>query len=657
MRSRRFSRDLQLAHARLRSRAPGPAHSAPGGDGDRQGSARAIIHDSEPARRRAVRRHQLRGHPRTLLEAELFGFEQGAFTDARQAKPGLIQPPTGARCSWTRSGSCPRAAGEAPEGARGARGSAASAARARAGRVSIIAATNERSPAARRERRFREDLYHRLAVLIFTCRRCASGATTSSQLAERLPGPGLRRLRAAPKKLAPEDARRAAYRWPGNVRELANVMERAALLGGGRRHRSRPRAGRRRPETAPRAAESVAGIDAGDATGGCERVRCCRSSRRRELEHLARRPAARHPARHAAGPHRQARAAAGRREAPSAAPGEPAAAPSAAPRRRRPASRRLPGLSRSTDAVEARRRRSCGRACSARSRRTGRDRGGPLRLLATGSIRRPVDGAPWPDRRVRTRAHEDIPSRAATPPLRCTKPVEQRPEPGARDTEDRVRSACTPRGPVGLSSRRRRAWWTRRRARAIHVAVEALKARADWRHVVSPAVGGPERRLARASGRAAHRRPTATGSRSPRSRACRSAARRGPAARRARVRSSRRSHGECRAREERARTGRGARRGAGRREVPTRLGIRARGAGPGLARLADRRRLDGTGHRRTAARVICSAATSLQVGDDEPAHPPGEGHEEAPRADRLECPRAGNPRGVLRPWRSGAGSW
>jgi hypothetical protein len=42
--------------------------------------------------------------PETLLEAEMFGFEQGAFTEARQAKPGLFQAPlTAGRSSSMRS--------------------------------------------------------------------------------------------------------------------------------------------------------------------------------------------------------------------------------------------------------------------------------------------------------------------------------------------------------------------------------------------------------------------------------------------------------------------------------------------------------------------------------------------------------------------------
>ena len=47
--------------------------------------------------------------PETLLEAEMFGYERGAFTDARQSKPGLFQLAHVGRCSSTRSACSPAA--------------------------------------------------------------------------------------------------------------------------------------------------------------------------------------------------------------------------------------------------------------------------------------------------------------------------------------------------------------------------------------------------------------------------------------------------------------------------------------------------------------------------------------------------------------------
>jgi len=170
--------------------------------------------------------------PETLLESELFGFERGAFTDARKAKPGLFQTAHHGTIFLDEIGATPEAlqaklltvieegvvrrlGGTRPEPAD----------------AWIISATNTDLLAAVRERRFREDLYHRLAVLTLRLPPLRERGQDVLLLAERF----LARVCAdygLPVKTLAADARRRlmAYLWPGNIRELSNVIERVALL-------------------------------------------------------------------------------------------------------------------------------------------------------------------------------------------------------------------------------------------------------------------------------------------------------------------------------------------------------------------------------------------------------------------------------------------
>jgi DNA-binding NtrC family response regulator/tetratricopeptide (TPR) repeat protein len=170
--------------------------------------------------------------PDTLLEAEMFGFERGAFTDARRSKPGLFQ-------AAHRGTIFLDEVGLLPEGLqakllkvleeRTVRRLGAT--RDEAIDVWIITATNEDLKVAIRERRFREDLYHRLAVLTVALPPLRERGGDIVALAEHF----LARVcgeYGVPRKALAADAPAAlrAYRWPGNVRELSNVIERAVLM-------------------------------------------------------------------------------------------------------------------------------------------------------------------------------------------------------------------------------------------------------------------------------------------------------------------------------------------------------------------------------------------------------------------------------------------
>ena len=170
--------------------------------------------------------------PESLLEAELFGFERGAFTDARHAKPGLLQaahrgtllldeiallPPAVQPKLLTaiEERTVRRLGSVTPESVD----------------VWIIAATNADLATATRRGTFREDLYHRLAVLTLTVPPLRERGDDIVLLAERFLAKACADY-GLPAKTLGRDTRAVllAYPWPGNIRELGNVIERVALV-------------------------------------------------------------------------------------------------------------------------------------------------------------------------------------------------------------------------------------------------------------------------------------------------------------------------------------------------------------------------------------------------------------------------------------------
>jgi transcriptional regulator with AAA-type ATPase domain/tetratricopeptide (TPR) repeat protein len=170
--------------------------------------------------------------PETLLEAELFGFERGAFTDARNAKPGLFQAAHGGVLFLDEVGLLAeplqaKLLTAIEDRAVRRLGST----RAEPADVWLISATNTDLQAAVSAGHFRRDLYHRLAVLTVDLPPLRDRGHDVLLLARRFLDRACAEYGLSPKRLDPQgEASLLEYAWPGNIRELANVIERAALF-------------------------------------------------------------------------------------------------------------------------------------------------------------------------------------------------------------------------------------------------------------------------------------------------------------------------------------------------------------------------------------------------------------------------------------------
>ncbi|MBW3552650.1 MAG: sigma 54-interacting transcriptional regulator, partial [Gemmatimonadetes bacterium] len=174
--------------------------------------------------------------PANLLEAELFGYEKGAFTDARAAKPGLFEAAHRGTLFLDEIGDLPLdLQGKLLRVLEERRVRRLGALKSVDVDVRIVAATNVDLAAAVRDGRFREDLFFRLNVVPIHLPPLRERGSDVLLLAERFLAAFAEEyeLEVAP---LDDEVRRAilAHDWPGNVRELRNSLERAVLLSDGR---------------------------------------------------------------------------------------------------------------------------------------------------------------------------------------------------------------------------------------------------------------------------------------------------------------------------------------------------------------------------------------------------------------------------------------
>ena len=170
--------------------------------------------------------------PEQLLEAELFGYERGAFTGATQSKPGQLEQAAGGVLFLDEVGEMSVQAQakflrvlEEREFQR------LGGTRVLKTDARIIAATNRDLPKAIERGQFREDLYYRLNVFAMHLPPLRDRRDDILPLSDAFVAEIGRSIGRPPAGISRE-ARQAllGYHWPGNVRELRNILERAAIL-------------------------------------------------------------------------------------------------------------------------------------------------------------------------------------------------------------------------------------------------------------------------------------------------------------------------------------------------------------------------------------------------------------------------------------------
>lgn len=173
--------------------------------------------------------------PESLFESELFGYEKGAFTDARKAKAGRMETASGGTLFLDEIGNLPQplqakllAALERREISRLGSTTATPI------DVRLLCATNADIHTEVSEGRFREDLFYRINTIEITIPPLRERGEDIILLAEHFLALYARKYNKVVTTLN-RDARQRLLRhtWPGNVRELMHAVERAVLLAKG----------------------------------------------------------------------------------------------------------------------------------------------------------------------------------------------------------------------------------------------------------------------------------------------------------------------------------------------------------------------------------------------------------------------------------------
>ncbi len=212
----------------------GPTVLLQGETGTGKGLVARAIHKVSPRAEAPLIEVNCTAIPEHLLEAELMGYEKGAFTDASVAKPGLLEAAEGGTIFFDEIGHMSdKLQAKLLKIIEDRVVRRLGSTRDRKTRCSIITATHMDLESKVAEGEFREDLYHRINVAKVTLPPLREREDDVEELAE-----FFTRTHAAdysveaPTLSAEAMAAIRRYPWPGNIRELSHAIERAIVMKG-----------------------------------------------------------------------------------------------------------------------------------------------------------------------------------------------------------------------------------------------------------------------------------------------------------------------------------------------------------------------------------------------------------------------------------------
>ncbi len=172
--------------------------------------------------------------PSELIESELFGHMKGSFTGAHKDKKGKFEQANGGTLFLDEVGDLSLAAqAKVLRALQENKISRVGSDKDIRVDVRVIAATNKDLREEIRQGRFREDLFHRLAVIEIKVPALDERKDDIPLLVEHFVKQITADQNMKPKKFSPQAIKKLqSYTWSGNVRELRNIVERLLILGG-----------------------------------------------------------------------------------------------------------------------------------------------------------------------------------------------------------------------------------------------------------------------------------------------------------------------------------------------------------------------------------------------------------------------------------------